>query len=219
MSFDGEAAYARRVLDLVTSHDSVTSVSFVRAVLPVALTCACAGLAGGCRTVGATAAPAGEVAVAIGGPETRSEHRLGNGVRVVIEENHAAPAVAIQVWVAGGAAADPPALAGSAHFFEHLVLRGTKRRPPGAAAREIAALGGTLGAWTGADETVYHAAVAAPFLDAALDVLGDALANPSFEPEEVERARRLILDEIAAARADGPRQATEALYAAAFAGA
>lgn len=196
----------------------MTSVSFARAVLPVALS-SCAALAGGCRTVGATAAPGGEAVVAIGGPETRAEHRLGNGVRVVIEENHAAPAVAVQVWVAGGAAADPPALAGSAHFFEHLVLRGTKRRPPGAAAREIAALGGTLGAWTGADETVYHAAVAAPFLDAALDVLGDALGSPSFEPAEVERARRLILDEIAAARADGSRRALEALVATAFAGA
>jgi zinc protease len=195
----------------------VTSVSFARAVIPVALS-SCAALAGGCRTVGATARPGAEAAIAIGGPETRAEHRLPNGVRVVIEENHAAPAVAIQVWVAGGAAADPPALAGSAHFFEHLVLRGTRRRPAGAAAREIEALGGTLGAWTGADETVFHAAVAAPFLDSALDVLGDALSSPSFDPAEVERARKLILDELAAARADGGRRAMEALVAAAFAG-
>jgi zinc protease len=195
----------------------VTSVSFARAVLPLVLS-SCAALAGGCRTLGGPAPAGAEAPVAIGGPSTRAEHRLANGVRVVIEENHAAPAVAVQVWVAGGAAADPPALAGSAHFFEHLLYRGTKRRAPAVAAREIEALGGTLGAWTGLEETVYHAAVAAPFLETALDVLGDALANPSFEPAEVERARRVILDEIAAARADGARRASEALLAAAFAG-
>jgi zinc protease len=195
----------------------VTSVSFARAVSLVALS-SCAALAGGCRTLAGPAAAGTGGPVAIGGPSTRAEHRLPNGVRVVIEENHAAPAVAIQVWVAGGAAADPPARAGSAHFFEHLLYRGTRRRAPGAAAREIEALGGTLGAWTGLEETVYHAAVAAPFFEAALDVLGDALANPSFEPAEVERARRLILEEIAAARADGARRAGEALLAAAFAG-
>ena len=61
----------------------------------------------------------------------RAEARLANGVQVVVEENHLAPLVAIQVWVAAGAADDPPALAGAAHLYEHLVLRGGKRRAPG----------------------------------------------------------------------------------------
>ena len=78
-------------------------------------------------------------------PPVRAEHRLDNGVRVVIEENHVAPLVAIQVWVASGAADDPPALAGGAHFYEHLVLRGGKRRGPGGGAREIEARQGDPG--------------------------------------------------------------------------
>ena len=84
--------------------------------------------------------------------------------------------------MASGAADNPPALAGAAHFYEHLVLRGGKRRGPGGGAREIEAVKGTLGAWTGLDETVYHAVVASPFVELGLDVLADAIANPNFDP-------------------------------------
>jgi zinc protease len=126
---------------------------------------------------------------------------LGNGVRVVIEENHVAPLVAVQVWVASGAADDPTALAGAAHFYEHLVLRGGQRRGPGGGAREIEAVKGTVGAWTGLDETVYHTLVAAPFFELGLEVLADAIASPTFDSGEVERVRKLALDEIAAASA------------------
>ncbi len=151
-------------------------------------------------------------------PPVRAEHRLDNGVRVVIEENHVAPLVAVQVWVASGAADDPPALAGAAHFYEHLVLRGGKRRGPGGGAREIEGVKGTLGAWTGLDETVYHAEVASPFLELGLDVLADAIANPNLDPAEVERVRKQALDEIAATAADPRLRANQALFAAAFAG-
>ena len=64
-----------------------------------------------------------------------------------------------------------------------------------------------MGAWTGLDETVYHAVVAAPFFELGLDVLADAVANPNFDPAEVERARKLALDEIAGAAADPRRRA------------
>jgi zinc protease len=143
---------------------------------------------------------------------------LDSGIRVVVEENHLAPLVAIQVWVGVGAADDPPALAGAAHLYEHLVVRGGKRRGPGGGAREIEAVNGSVSAWTGLDETVFQVVVAAPFLDLGLDVLADALANPTFDPAEVERARRLALDEIAGADADPRLRASRALFAVAFAG-
>jgi zinc protease len=152
----------------------------------------------------------------MGGTKTRATSRLDNGVAVVIEENHAAPVVAIQVWVAAGAADDPPALAGAAHLFEHLVFRGTHRRAAGAAAQEIEAVGGTLGAWTGLDETVYHVALAAPFLGLGLDVLADALTGPTFDPGQVDRERKLVADEIAREAIFPARAATEALRAATF---
>src|SRR4029079_19093538 len=77
---------------------------------------------------------------------------------------------------------------------------------------------GSVGAWTGLDETVYHAVVAAPFFELGLDELADAIANPSFDPGEVERVRKLALDEIAATAADPRLRANQALFAAAFAG-
>ena len=154
----------------------------------------------------------------MGGPRTRAESRLDNGVRVVVEENHAAPVVAVQVWVAAGAAQDPPALAGAAHLYEHLVFRGTRRRAPGAAEREIASVGGTIGAWTGLEETVYQATLAAPFLDVGLDVLGDALAAPLFDPAELEREKKSVAAEMARAALDPGRAASDLLRAGAFAG-
>jgi zinc protease len=154
----------------------------------------------------------------MGGPRTRAESRLDNGVRVVVEENHASPLVALEVWLAVGAGDDPPALAGAAHLYEHLVFRGTRRRAAGAGEREIAAVGGTIGAWTGLDETVYQATVAPPFLDVALDVLGDALTSPAFAPAELAAQKAVVAAELARQAVEPARAATEMLRAAAFAG-
>ncbi len=182
---------------------------------------------GGCRSLGGAGKP-GQLAgaagapnpipVTMGGPGTRAEARLDNGVRVVVEENHAAPVVAVQVWVASGAADDPPALAGAAHLYEHLVFRGTHRRAPGAGEREIEAAGGTVGAWTGLDETVYQATLAAPALDLGLDVLADALTAPTFDAAELARVKKEAAAEIARDAIDPARAASEMLRAGAFAG-
>lgn len=188
--------------------------AFALAVASAPFVAGCAASGARARNGGAVAG--GEVAAAV--PPVRAETVLDNGIRVVVEENHVAPLVAIQVWVASGAADDPPALEGAAHLFEHLVLRGGKRRAAGAGVREIEAVRGTAGAWTGLDETVYQAVVAAPFFPLALDVLSDAVANPSFDPADVERARKAALDEIAGAAADPRQRANQALLAAAFAG-
>ncbi|HTB56649.1 MAG TPA: pitrilysin family protein [Polyangia bacterium] len=158
------------------------------------------------------------IPLVMGGPGTRAEARLDNGLRVLVEENHAAPVVAVQVWVASGAADDPPALAGAAHLYEHLVFRGTRRRAPGAGEREIEAVGGTVGAWTGLDETVYHATLATPFLELGLDVLADALTAPTFDAAELAHAKKLTAAEIARDAIDPARAASEMLRAGAFPG-
>lgn len=195
--------------------------------VPLASLAALASLsasASGCRSLGGTGgagavAADGTLAVgAMGGPRSRVAGRLPNGVTVIVEENHAAPVVAVQVWVAGGAAADPPALSGAAHLYEHLVFAGTRRRPAGAAEREVDAVGGRLGAWTGLDETVFHATMAAPFFELGLDVLSDALTSPAFAPAAVEDAKRTALAELARQNADPAQQAADQVRAALFAG-
>ncbi len=174
----------------------------------------------GCRSLGGTgglaAADATLAPGAMGGPRSRLAGRLPNGVTVLVEENHAAPVVAIQVWVAGGAAADPPGLSGAAHLYEHLLFAGTRRRPAGAAERDIEAVGGRLGAWTGLDETVFHATLAAPFFADGLDVLADALTDPTFAPAAVDEAKRTALAELARQAADPSQQAADRVRAALF---
>jgi zinc protease len=200
----------------------VRFVSLARATLPFA-SLALIASASGCRSLGGSpgggaVAPDGTLAPgAMGGPRSRVSTRLGNGVTLVVEENHAAPVAAIQVWVAGGAAADPPPLAGAAHLYEHLLFAGTRRRPDGGAARDIDAVGGTLGAWTGLDETVFHATVAAPFVELALDVLGDAVSGPTFAPAAVAEAKRAATAELARQAADPGQQAADRVRAALFA--
>ena len=87
------------------------------ALLAFALALAGPALAAGCGTTRAGGAAAPGSAPVMGVPPVRAETRLPNGVRVVIEENHVSPLVAVQVWVASGAADDPAALAGAAHFY------------------------------------------------------------------------------------------------------
>ena len=157
------------------------------------------------------------MALTVGGAETRGETVLPNGVRVVVEENHAAPVVALQVWVGAGSADDPPAVEGAAHLIQLLALRGSARNPAGLAA-ELAAVGGRAGAWTGPDETVFHAVVGAPFAGQALALFADALAAPLFDEAELGRVRKLALDQIASGQGDPARRANDALLAVAFAG-
>jgi zinc protease len=171
----------------------------------------------GCRSAPPVRGAEGAAPLVMGGVETRGETTLPNGVRVVIEEHHAAPVVAVQVWVASGAADDPPTLEGAAHLIQRLALRGTSRYPAGVAA-ELAAVGGRGGGWTGPDESVFHAVVGAPFSAQALGLLADALAAPGFDEAQLGRVKREVLEEIATAQSDPARRANEAVLAALYDG-
>ena len=148
--------------------------------------------------------------------ETRVAMTLASGVRVILEENHLSPVVAMQAWVGVGSADDPPDKAGLAHLFEHTLLQSTQRRPAGQIAREIDAMAGALDSWSSFDQTVYQLVLAAPYLDAGLDILADALVNASFDPGELERARAGVLAELRQAAESPERAASQALFRAAF---
>jgi zinc protease len=195
----------------------------VRLVLPltlplVALT---AGLtAGGCRSpkepivIGDPTGPAAPLPPS--GPETRVEMTLPSGLRVVLEESHVAPVVALQLWAAVGSADDPPEMSGLAHVFEHTLFASTKRRAAGQIAREIDAAGGTFRAWTSFDQTAYQILLAAPYADTGLDILADVLTGATFDAAEVERARKLVAVELRQADESADRTASQALFRAAF---
>jgi len=142
--------------------------------------------------------------------------KLDNGLEVVLEENHAAPVVAFQAWVKIGSADEPPALAGIAHMLEHMLFKGTKKRGVGQIAREVESAGGEINAWTSHDETVYHLVLASRFFDTGLDILADTLMNSSFDAGELERERKVVLEEIKQGADDPERQAGQGLFQTLF---
>jgi zinc protease len=177
-------------------------------------------LAAGCRVaqgpVRVGDSIVGADVIAPGGRETRVAMTLPNGLKVVLEENHLAPVVALQAWVGVGSADEPPELAGIAHIFEHLLWKSTKKRGVGQIAREVAAAGGEINAWTSFDQTVYHLVLASTSFDLGLDILADALTSATFDPAELTRERSRVLAEIKQGQENADRSATDMLFRAAF---
>ncbi|MEA1992046.1 MAG: pitrilysin family protein [Thermodesulfobacteriota bacterium] len=130
--------------------------------------------------------------------------RLSNGLTAVVKENHRAPVVAIQVWVQAGSVYETKGERGITHLIEHMIFKGTEKRGPGEVAKEIESVGGSINAYTSLDYTVYHCVVPKQFLDNALDVLSDAVFHSSFDPDELEREKKVVLEEIRM-RDDRPR--------------
>ncbi len=130
--------------------------------------------------------------------------RLSNGLTAIVKENHRAPVVAIQVWVQAGSVYETEGERGITHLIEHMIFKGTEKRGPGEVAKEIESVGGSINAYTSLDYTVYHCVVPKQFLDNALDVLSDAVFHSSFDPDELKREKKVVLEEIRM-RDDRPR--------------
>ncbi len=143
-------------------------------------------------------------------------HSLPNGLTLLVEENHAAPVVAIQVWVRVGSADERPDEAGLAHLHEHMLFKGTARRGPGEIARTIEACGGEINAWTSFDQTVYHVVLASQFFAEGMDVLGDAVTSAAFDPGELQREIEVVCEEIKRSQDSPTRKLSRELFAAAF---
>ena len=142
------------------------------------------------------AARAAEGKTAPGGAKVVETFTLGNGLTVVLRENHSSPVVAVQVWVKAGSTTEPEGLAGMSHILEHMAFKGTKRRGPGQIAREVEALGGEINAYTSFDQTVYHITISGRFLENALDILADTLGNSVFDAQELAREKEVVLEEL-----------------------
>lgn len=123
--------------------------------------------------------------------------RLANGLRVVSHEMPHLGTVALGVWVASGARHEAAAEHGISHLLEHMAFKGTKRRSARDIAEEIEQVGGDLNAATSLDTTYYYSRVLKDDVGVALDVLADIIQNARFAPDELEREREVILQEIA----------------------
>lgn len=124
---------------------------------------------------------------------------LDNGIRILSQRRSDTRAVSIGVWVENGSRHETSGAAGISHFVEHLLFKGTERRTAQEIAEVMDSVGGVINAFTGKEYTCYYAKVLDDHMPLAVDVLTDIFLNSTFEPEEIERERSVILQEIAQA--------------------
>src|SRR6201982_1648476 len=126
--------------------------------------------------------------------------RLPTGLLVVTETMPHLETASLGVWIGSGSRDERPDEHGISHLLEHMAFKGTTRRSAREIVEEIEAVGGDLNAGTSTETTAYYARVMKADVPLALDVLSDILANPSFVPDELEREKNVIVQEIGAAQ-------------------
>jgi len=122
---------------------------------------------------------------------------LDNGLRVITATMAHTLSVSICIFIGVGSRYETEAQAGISHFIEHLLFKGTSKRP---AAKEISeaieGVGGILNGGTDRELSVYWCKVAQPHFLSSLEVLVDMLLNSRFDPQDIERERQVIIEEI-----------------------
>lgn len=121
---------------------------------------------------------------------------LDNGIRIISEEMAATHSATIGFWVENGSRHEQDDCGGVSHFIEHMLFKGTRRRNALDIAREIDSVGGILNAFTAREFSCYYAKVLGNHLDLAVDLLSDILLNSVFDLDELEKERKVILQEI-----------------------
>lgn len=128
---------------------------------------------------------------------TLLRHTLPNGLRVLFLPLPHTRAVTVSLFCGAGSRYEPYDLMGLSHFLEHMLFKGTVQRPdPQEIAEAIERTGGLLNASTGREATVFWAKVATQHLPIAFDILSDIALNPALSPDDVERERGVILEEL-----------------------
>jgi len=122
---------------------------------------------------------------------------LDSGVTVVTERMAEVRSTSVGFWFDVGARDEPSALAGTSHFLEHLLFKGTPTRSAKEIADTFDAVGGDVNAFTGKEYTCYYSRVLDQDLPMALEVLSDMITDSNLDPEELESERKVILEEIA----------------------
>jgi predicted Zn-dependent peptidase len=121
---------------------------------------------------------------------------LPNGVRIVAEPFDTVQTAAIGIWCQTGSRIESDRQAGISHLIEHMLFKGTERRTAQQIAQDIEGRGGYLNAFTNREVTCYYARVLSEDVLVALDVLTDMFLHSLFEVEELEKEKRVILEEI-----------------------
>lgn len=121
---------------------------------------------------------------------------LDNRVRLLTESMAQVRSVSIGVWLTRGSRDEPAESAGIAHFVEHMLFKGTATRSAEDIAQEIDSVGGQLDAFTSKEYAGYYIKVLDEHLPRAVDILADIVLHPAFAPDDVEREKKVVIEEI-----------------------
>lgn len=142
---------------------------------------------------------------------------LDNGLTVVSESVPYVRSATIGVWVRAGSRYETDAENGISHFIEHMMFKGTERRDARRIAEDIDAVGGQLNAFTGKESTCYYARVLDEDIPLAVDLLADMLLHSTFDEREIEKEKKVIIEEIKMYE-DSPDELVHDLFADAVLG-
>lgn len=121
---------------------------------------------------------------------------MDNGLRIVFEKIDYVKSVSTGIWVGAGSINETTINNGISHMIEHMLFKGTKKRSAFDIAEEIDSMGGQINAFTTKECTGYYTKVASYFFDKSLEILSDMIFNSVFDEEELEKEKKVILEEI-----------------------
>ncbi len=122
--------------------------------------------------------------------------RLPNGLTVATDHMPGVETASVGVWIGVGSRNEPGPANGVAHLVEHMLFKGTRRRDAFRISADIENVGGHLNAYTGREHTTYYAKVLKEDVPLAFDVLADMLQHSQFAPDDLDKERQVIIQEI-----------------------
>jgi zinc protease len=123
------------------------------------------------------------------------EHKLDNGLKLIVREDHRAPVVVSQVWYHIGSTYEHDGITGISHVLEHMMFKGTKDLKPGEFSEIIASNGGSENAFTSRDYTAYFQRIASDRLEICLKLEADRMRNLVFLPAEYKKEVSVVQEE------------------------
>ena len=121
---------------------------------------------------------------------------LDNGLRILTERMTQVRSISIGVWLTRGSRHETAERGGIAHFVEHMLFKGTGTRTAEDIAQAIDSIGGQLDAFTAKEYASYYIKVLDEHLPLAIDILSDIVRNPAFSADDIEREKKVVLEEI-----------------------
>jgi len=134
-----------------------------------------------------------------------SEHVLGNGLKVLVKEDHRSPIAVSQVWYKVGSSYEPGGITGISHMLEHMMFKGTDKHAPGEFSRIVAENGGEENAFTGEDYTAYFQTMEASRLAVSFELEADRMRNLHLLADELKKELQVVTEERRMRTDDNPQ--------------